>query len=744
MSLARPMLFGAALLALALPGHPLAQLGGVPLGVPSIVLALLVAGWMILLPGAPSRAVLLTAAFVALAGLKLLTGWLAPGYGLVGEYRIEGRPGTLRVDRSLELRGDAFPVHFFNDVRRFNYYTPTEPKRDLLPFSVTWTGQLVRPEAGEQTLVLEANGPASVKLGDGQPTVIRESGRVREAVLTADLPAGLTPITVTYSRPDEAMPWLVLSGASGLVTPDTTPAAVAREGWLRPLATLVDGLLVGLLALAFLLHARASWIIGRAAPGGEVTLERGLLAVYLLLAVGWELLGHLHLFGRAVILSGGNDWLAYEGFARDILINGPLLTEGRPLGQGVPFYYQPLYIYWVALTHLVLGESLFAPLFMNTVLGIMCGLGLYLLTRELFGRGTAVVALLLFEVYRQTVFEQTAGLLLSENLLFALLPIILLLLVRLARTGRPTVAVAAAVMLGLGGLARTTPLAILPPALLVLVLAWRHVSLGRWGYGGQLLGLGWSQVMARLAIFVAVLFLTLGVATTRNYLVSGRPVPITSSAGANLWETHRPSDKVDLSRIDKDPLYERLGLDRTTREVVEFIRQDPMGYVGTLVPMFLFAVGVVGAVSGTWQIHPFQHVGRVPAGDGAGPTRARPADLVRACLRLDPSGPDDRLFLAPVRLPPDPADVRGDGPDCGRRSLDGRGVARSAGPAAGASIAGRRAVAARHSRHGPGACAHRRRRQPGGQRVAGQHGRSRGVLRPDRRRGHRDAPGHAA
>jgi len=317
----------------------------------------------------------------------------------------------------------------------------------------------------------------------------------------------------------------------------------------------------------------------------------------------------VHLFGRAVILSGGNDWLAYEGFARDLLANGPLLTEGRPLGQGVPFYYQPLYIYWIALTHLLLGESLFAPLFMNTVLGVGAALGLYLLTRELFGRASAVAALLLFEACRQTFFAPTAGLLLSENLLFPLAPIFLLLLVRLAKTGRLATVVGAGFVLGLGGLARTTPLALLPPALVILLLAWRRLPLGwiglrRRALGGLLPGLTWAGIAGRLALFILAVFLTLGVATTRNYLVSGRPVLITSSAGANLWETHRPSAKVDLSRIDRDPFYERLGLDRTTREVAEFIRQDPAAYLGTLAPMFLYAVGVVGAVTGTWQVHP--------------------------------------------------------------------------------------------------------------------------------------------
>ena len=637
MAQARPLLFGAVLLALALPGHPLAPLSGLPLDLPSLALALLVVAWALALPGAPPRATALSAAILALALLKATVGWLAPAYGLDGAYRIENPstaspeslPRGQSVDRTLDFRGDTFPVHFVNDVRSLNFYTPNEPKRDLLPFAATWTGLLVVPRDGEQTLTLESNGLATLELGEGPGRThvsIDRPGRVRDATLTATLPAGLTPIRVTYARPDEAMPWLVVRnvpadpegavlGGHQLVRAGTTPATLARDAWLWPLALVLAVSIPALLALAFALHAHSVWLKsnptttlrGSAAVPAASSLglrERALFAAYVLLAAGLELFGHLHLFGRAIILSGGNDWLAYEGFARDVLLNGPLLTEGRALGQGLPFYYQPLYIYWLALTHLLLGESLFAPLFMNAVLGVATGVGLYLLTRELFGRTAAIVALPLFELYRQTVFAPTAGLLLSENLLFPLVPVFLLALARLAATGRPAWAAGAGLALGLAGLARTTPLAVLPPALLILVLAWRRIRLGRLQLGTSVSGIGWRGVMARLALLVAVCVLTLSLATIRNYVVSGRPVPITSSAGANLWETHRPSSKVDLSRIDKDPLYERLGLDRATREVAEFMRQDPAGYVGTLVPMFLFAVGVVGAVENRWDVQP--------------------------------------------------------------------------------------------------------------------------------------------
>src|SRR3954463_5614446 len=86
---ARLLIFGAALLALAVPGHPLAVLPGLPLGLTGIVVAVLVVGWWIALPGQPPRAGLLLGAIVLLVTLKLGIGVAAPRYGLVGSFRAE-------------------------------------------------------------------------------------------------------------------------------------------------------------------------------------------------------------------------------------------------------------------------------------------------------------------------------------------------------------------------------------------------------------------------------------------------------------------------------------------------------------------------------------------------------------------------------------------------------------------------------------------------------------------------------
>ena len=106
----------------------------------------------------------------------------------------------------------------------------------------------------------------------------------------------------------------------------------------------------------------------------------------------------------------------------------------------------------------------------------------------------------------------------------------------------------------------------------------------------------WRLTSSALAVFLVACFGLVSLATIRNTIVSSKPTLITTSAGANLIEAHRPTDKVEMKGIDQNPVYDRLGLDRQTREVAEFIRQDPQGYLATLWPTAAYAIGYVDPV----------------------------------------------------------------------------------------------------------------------------------------------------
>jgi dolichyl-phosphate-mannose-protein mannosyltransferase len=603
---------GLPLLYLVLPGHPLGLFSGVPLGDLAVGCGLVVGllAWVGARPGAwlVRRAVPVV---VLAGGLKLVLAAVALPYGLAASYWTSSDPaaaaerstewlrvgGGTRVDRGLSLAGDQFPLYFFNDFKRFNYYTANQPRRDLLPFSVIWRGWLTWPDTRAGCLQLAANGSASLQLETATTERLAGLSHVEARTVCAVGGSGMSPLEVRFSRPEGGVPYLVVSevtedggtrplAGERLLRAPSEPGRIQLDRWLGWVAWWLDLLTVSAVGLVL---TRAAWEHGRRGWRG-LGWERPLLAGSVLVAFGEGLANYRHFAGRTPLLSGGNDWLAYETFARDIAFNGLLMTGGKAPGQGEAFYYQPLYAYFLAGLHWLVGESVYGPLVAQYTLVAVAGVLCYLLARELFGRAAALATLGLFWAFRYLIFDQVADLLLSENLVALIVPAMLLLLVRWTRTWRRSDLVGGSVLIGLAILARTTPLLFLPPALLLLGRAqWRKFGQRRAAPGAAGLAL-----LVTLAVF--------SLAPIRNYLVAGRAVLLPESASTNIYETHRPSARVDLSRVDRDPLYNRLGLDRRTREVAEFIRQDPLGYAATLVPMGLYPLGITGPALGTGQV----------------------------------------------------------------------------------------------------------------------------------------------
>jgi 4-amino-4-deoxy-L-arabinose transferase-like glycosyltransferase len=593
------------------PGHPFGALSGLPLATLGLGLVLLVvlAAWCGLGPRRP----LLAAGLFGLALLlKLTLAGAALPAGLTATYTsgdfsqpaersTEWRlADATRVERSLDLVGDAFPLHFFNDLR-FNFYTASQPRRDLLPFTAVWRGWLLEPRGGPRCLWLEANGSASLQVGDLGPVRIDRATAVERRELCGPLPAGAVPLEARFARPAGGVPFLrvgetLSDGQSVPLPPErlarapADAAAAGRDLLLGRAARALDlAVLAGLMAIPLLALAAGR---GRLRLGALPTwrLERGLLSLALLAAYVEALAGFRHFAARTPILSGGNDWLTHESLARELLLGGPLLDGGQPLGTGEPFYQQPLYLYFLAGLHLLFGESVYGLLVAQYLGVALSGLLTYFLARELFGRLTAAVALGLFWLLRYAIFNPVAGLLLSENLVAILVPAMLLLLVRWQRTWRRTDLAGAGLLLGLAVLTRSTPLLFLPPALLLVVWAQRRKFQD------------WRPALGAAALLLAVSLAVSGLLGVRNYLVAGRWVFLPESATQNIVKTHRPTEKVDLSRIGEHPLYERLGLDQNTRQVLEFARQDPLGYGWSLAVMGLYALGVTGPAQGTAQL----------------------------------------------------------------------------------------------------------------------------------------------
>jgi hypothetical protein len=596
---------------LLLPGHPLTFLTGVPLGPSSLLLAGVLGACTFAfgLPRDGRVMRLLVAVALVLIAVRVVLWWSAPSYGLAASYFSRARLGGA-IERSTDFPGvsytrrDAqvgtFATHFLNDVERYNFYEEGEPDRLALPFSVRWDGYLHVPSEGNYQVRLSATGSAMLSL-DGRPALTVSAGPVETVDQAAmRLAAGLVPIRVDYINPGGRSPSLGLEWDLGgdmapisvpyLTTEPIEPSRLAWDAGFAILARSVDGAFVLVVLLSCPLSL-ATWL-GRRGAAEPTRWERPVLGLFLLATLLYALTSSQYLYGRTVILEGGQDWLTYESHARDILLNGPLMTLGEPLGRGKPYFFQPFYPYYLAGLHWLSGEGLWGPTVLQVFgLGVAGVLAFYLAAR-LLGRPAAWWSLGLFAILTYTQLDWVARKLLSENLYFAVLPAAILSLLRFADERQPRDIVLSGLLFGVASITRAPTLLYVPCAALLLVAMLRREGASRATSAGA------AVFLVALTIAIAALV------PLRNYVVSGRPALVATNGGATLLLAHAPPPTVRLSGVDKDPLYNALKLDRPTREVVEFARQNPVGYAATLVPLGLYALGFSGAIEGTTELTP--------------------------------------------------------------------------------------------------------------------------------------------
>jgi hypothetical protein len=548
------------------------------------------------------------AGLLAAMGLHLAASAVGPPDGLSASYWPSATPNgaperstdfawlsdATRIETNLDLRGEDFGVHFFNDASRFNVGADVQPGRDQLPFSVHWDGWLVAQSNGPRRFVVESNGPAEVWL-DQKPLPANDS--------TVDVSTGLHQLRVEYSRPEAKVPRLRVQWqrqpSGGLVTlggqdvrwrednaGQSTDAAVGVMSAGQSRASTALGVMAAVLGIGVVLVWLALGLRRLLREGTNAAWWRASLGLLPVAFLVYGLLLEAPIVGRATILSGLDDWLIYESSARDILLNGLLMDGGQ--GHAAPFYGQPLYPYVLALAHRITGESLFGPIALQfAALGLVV-LGTAVLARRCFGGlldGLVAAAALLVLLQLEPEHFKIARQLFNENLYMPLVMASLVVLVGLARRNRPPrfwMLLLSGGLLGLTAISRSQFLLCVPFALLVLWLAWRRP-------GG-----GWSALLGTVLVAIGLTLAVLPV-TARNWIVSGQFVPISSSGGASLLEFHRPPPGlVDQQALQDDPLYNALHLDQSTRTVLEFARSDPRGYLGTLLPLAAHSVGLQG------------------------------------------------------------------------------------------------------------------------------------------------------
>ncbi|HEY2593926.1 MAG TPA: glycosyltransferase family 39 protein, partial [Chloroflexota bacterium] len=478
----------------------------------------------------------LLAALALGVGCLLGAQALGPPVGLKASYWAAAQPtgsperstdfpwltDATRIEPSLDLRGEDFGVHFFNDAARFNFGSDVTPARDQLPFRVRWQGWLLAPSDGARRFVLSSEGPAQVML-DGTPLDAPDTSR--------DVSSGLHMLQIDYSRPEARVPMLRLEWQR---TPGGPLETLGGDDlrWQADVGstTLSDTLAwIGRAVVAAVIVVWVVLGVLRLRRGGPEAWWRAGIWLAPLVFLLYGMLLEAPSAGKATILSGLDDWLIYESSARDILLNGWGMDGGQ--GHAAPFYGQPLYPYVLAGLHRLTGESLFGPIAVQfAALGAVVT-GTAVLARRAFGAmldGIVAVAALLVLLQAEPEHFKIARQLFNENLYMPLVMASLIVLVSLARRDRPAAwwqALLAGGLLGLTAISRSQFLLCVPFGMLVVWLAWRRQ--------------GVRALLATLLIGVGVV-LAVAPVTARNWIVSGQLVPISSSGGASLLEFHRP------------------------------------------------------------------------------------------------------------------------------------------------------------------------------------------------------------
>src|SRR5262249_46463831 len=121
---------------------------------------------------------------------------------------------------------------------------------------------------------------------------------------------------------------------------------------LRIARTIFD---IAALAFVGMTFVMSLWrvVLSLSAPATDGERRQQVMAIFLAIAFADALRFAWPWATRVMLLIAGDDTATYETFARDILFNGILMSGGKPLGHGDPFYYQAAYPYFLALEHVI-------------------------------------------------------------------------------------------------------------------------------------------------------------------------------------------------------------------------------------------------------------------------------------------------------------------------------------------------------------------------------------------------------
>lgn len=503
-----------------------------------------------------------------------------------------------RIDRRLDFAPDGpeFPLPFFNDNSRFNFYKAGEPNRRLLGFAVRWSG-LWWVDEERLRLYLDAPAASAHVFVDGAAVMAIAPDGSSPAAAELTLTRGWHRLDVGYASPygnPRRFSAGVLDGAARrpfddamVVTQQIRPWQMTAAGVLRWVKQVVDIVALGWVTWIFatsLMAVLTTFRQGWRATGG---LREAALIFAAAAAIEAMIFG-LPWFTHNMVLNGGDDTMTYEGYARDILLNGMLMNGGLPPGQGEPFYYQAFYPYFLAAVHYLFGESMFGPVLMQRLLAAAAIWMLVRIALEYTAARAWVVVLPLAAAFIMWKFWPIAAQPLNESLYVPLLVASAWSLIRTCRGPRWPSALTAGVLAGLTTITRST-------ALLAWAVAWPATWL-------QMKGV--ERRTRLIAIVAASCLAIFSMVAVRNWIVARVFAPTSTEFGVTLLGGNEIPPGVTIDPAPRAALYLRFRIAEPTVLVIEYALTEPALFATNLGRKALFALGFYEPYAPGWGWSP--------------------------------------------------------------------------------------------------------------------------------------------
>jgi hypothetical protein len=568
--------------------------GGWPVG-PIEAAALLAIGWLGVfdgrLPFAPLAAVMLivtTAAGVAIPGTN---GFRARYFTTLDGTGAPERSGPFttaytRIDKDLHFEpgGNELPLNFFNDNSRFSYFQVRPRERNQLEFSVRWSGFWWVPD-GAGAVYVDAPGATGEVFVDGE----KQTGQLSPAPGWHRLDVSLSS---PYGAPRRFSAGTVRLGvttpfdALSIYTQQIQSWQVLTQRFLRIVRTVCDLAAIGLILIVLAL-ALSKKIAALGQPATDRERRDQGIAIFAAVAAVDALRFAWPWATRVMMLVGGDDTLTYETYARDILFNGILMSGGKPLGQGEPFYYQAFYPYFLAATHFVFGEFMFGALLVQRLLAAVAIVKLVEITIRYTTERAWIVALPIATAFIGWKFWHIAGQPLNESLYVPLLVVSAAWMIRLCDDTKTSRAAWTGIISGFATITRSTAL-----------LAWAIVWPALW-----LAMRGKPKRTTTLAILIASFLAVLSLVAMRNWIVAGIPTPIPTEGAITLLGGNEPPAGLTIAP-SRRASYQRLGIGDETATVIEYAITDPGRFAGNLWRKALFVLGFYEPYAPGWGYSP--------------------------------------------------------------------------------------------------------------------------------------------